>query len=503
MERNINNKMIKIDLKRLNPLAAFAKSREIIGIDLSSHNLKIARLKTSLKNAEVVNLLCKSTANLSDDDIARVAGSMLIELGPINPMCVDIISSHIAITKNIEIPSCNPDEIKEIIGLQAGRHTPYSREEIIVDYIPIGQYKNSYTKILLVIVARSVIKRHCEILHKAGLTPEKILFAPEGLGFSCSRILKFGTDMSPVSLAHIEEGFTDFSVIFKNRPVFLRSIPIGAKQLSEEKELYLAKFTEELKKSFESYQGEDIERSPQSLVVTGAAIQMKELEYQLSGALRLPVRPAPYFSSLLVSAEVLRKAQAECPYVSFLDVIGCLLSYNDLSIDLTPEEIKLRKAIEERGRDLIKTGVFVLTIIVLSLLMLIGRIYFKGAELARLKERTKPLTAQAEKLEKDYERVLQLKNYLKNRGRSLELLAELYKIIPLDLELDDIRLDEQAKFSLSGVAGSMSSVFSFVDAMEKSLLFKDVKIRHTTKRKDGARNVTDFEIISEPERGGE
>lgn len=493
--------MIKIDLKRLNPLAAFAKSGELVGIDLSSHNLKIARLKTSLKNAEVVNLLCKGIANLSDDDIAKVASSMLVELGPINPLCVDIISSHIAITKNIEIPSCNPQEIKEIIGLQAGRHTPYSRDEIIVDYIPIGQYKNSYTKILLVIVARSVIKRHCEILQKVGLTPEKILFAPEGLAFSCSRILKFGTEASPVSLAHIEEGFTDFSVIFKNRPIFLRSIPIGARHLSEEKELYLAKFTEELKRSFEAYQGEDIERPVQALIVTGASSQAKELEYQLSGALRLPVRPAPYFSSLSVSAGVLKAAQAECPYVSFLDVIGCLFSYNDLSIDLTPEEIKLRKAIEERGRDLIKTGVFVLTIIVLSLLMLIGSIYFKGAQLKLFKERSKPLTAQAERLEKDYEKVIQLKNYLKSRGHSLELLVELYKIIPLDLELDDIRLDEQAKFSLSGVAGSMSSVFSFVDAMEKSPYFKDVKIRHTTKRKDGARNVTDFEIISEAVKG--
>lgn len=492
--------MPKINLKQLNPFAAFTKAREFIGVDLSSHNLKVARLMASLNSIEVVNLLCKGIANLSDDDIARVAGGMLAELKPKNPLCVDVVSTHIAITKNIEIPSCRPQEIKEIIGLQAGRHTPYSRDEIIVDYIPIGEYKNSYTKILLVIVSRSIIRRHCDILQKAGLPPEKILFAPEGLAVSCSRILKYGTESSPVSLVNIEEGFTDFSIIFKNKPIFLRSIPIGARQLNEEKELYLAKFTEELKNSFEAYQGEDIERPPQSLVVTGAASQMRELEYQLSGALHLPVRPVSYFSSLSISAEVFKAAQAECPYVSFLDVIGCLFSYNYLAIDLTPYEAKLRKSIEERGRDLIKTGVLTLTIIVLILLMLIGRIYFKGAELKLLNERYKPLAAQAERLEKDYEKIIQLKSYLKNRGYTLELLVELYKIIPLDLELDDIRLDEQGKFSLSGVAGSMSNVFAFVDAMEKSVYFKDVKIRQTTKRKDGARNVTDFEILSELER---
>lgn len=256
------------------------------------------------------------------------------------------------------------------------------------------------------------------------------------------------------------------------------------------------KFTEELKRSFEAYQGEDIERPPHMLVVTGAVEKIRELEYQLNDALRgCPVRIASYFSSLSLSAEVL-KATSTAPYVSFLDVIGCLFSYNDLKIDLTPDEIKLRKALEERGRDLIKTGIFVLTIFSLTLLMLISRIYFKSAYLEHLNERYQPLHTQAEKLEKDYEKVIQMRNYLKNRGYSLELLVELYKLIPLDLELDDIRLDEQGKFSLSGVAESMASVFSFVDNMEKAKYFKDVKIRHTTKRKDGARNVTDFEILS-------
>ena len=91
--------------------------------------------------------------------------------------CTEYFPAHLTIAKNIEIPSLDPDEIKEIIDLQAGRHTPYSRGEIIIDYINIGTYRENYTKILLVIVTLSVVRRQIEILAKAGLITEKVFFA--------------------------------------------------------------------------------------------------------------------------------------------------------------------------------------------------------------------------------------------------------------------------------------------------------------------------------------
>jgi len=40
----------------------------------------------------------------------------------------------------------------------------------------------------------------------------------------------------------------------------------------------------------------------------------------------------------------------------------------------------------------------------------------------------------------------------------------------------------------------MSEVFSLVDSMEKTENFKDVKTKYTAKRKDGSRDLVDFEI---------
>jgi Tfp pilus assembly protein PilN len=109
------------------------------------------------------------------------------------------------------------------------------------------------------------------------------------------------------------------------------------------------------------------------------------------------------------------------------------------------------------------------------------------------------INQEAKKLEKDLEKIDAVKNYLSNRGYSLEVLAELHAIVSDDIELNELRYDGD-KISVKGTADAMSSVFSFVDRLEKSKYFKEVKTRYTAKRKDGLRDLSDFEIIALTER---
>ncbi|MBI5144295.1 MAG: pilus assembly protein PilM, partial [Candidatus Omnitrophica bacterium] len=239
-------------IRKINPLSGIA-SRDVIGFDFSGNNLKLVHMRLLSNKAEIVNLLTQNIAGLPDADISKIIASSFHALSVKNPHIVSAITSNLVITKNIEIPSIDPKEIREIINLQAGRHTPYSRDEIVIDYIDVGTYKNTYTKILLVIVTNNVIKRQFDVVGKAGLKLEKVLFAPEGLGRACARMLNIDTMNSPVSVINIDEGITNFTVVYKNRLVFERSIPIGAQQLIEDKDQSGIRFAEELRRSFETY----------------------------------------------------------------------------------------------------------------------------------------------------------------------------------------------------------------------------------------------------------
>jgi len=475
--------------------------REFIGVDFNSNTLKLAYLRPFYNKMEVSRLLTWNINGAGDADISKLLRGAFVDLKLKNPHVINIVPSNLVITKNIEIPSNDPDEIREIINLQAGRHTPYSREEIVVDYVNIGTYKNNYTKILLVIVTRGIIKRQFEILTKTGVRLEKIFFAPEGLAWFASKVMKMETRNSPRSMVHVDELVTDFTVIFDDKPVFIRSVPIGAQHLISERERYEPRFVEELKRSLEAYQNENIEKTPDMMVLSGAIDEIKNLDAALNNGLHIPVKAESYFKHLSLSAEVI-KNMSLVKHVSFLSVIASIIGREEINVDLMPEEAKLSKSVEERGRDLIKTGIFVLTLFVLMCFVLISNIYFKGSYLDKLSGKEDEFNKEALALEKDFKEAGLIRKYLSGRGYSLEVLNELYALISMDTQIDDIKFDEQGRFSIRGTANTMSAVFSFVDRMEKSRYFKDVKTKYTTKRKEGTKDVTDFEILAGLEKEG-
>ncbi len=490
----------KISLKNINPFRNIG-GQEFIAIDVSSSAVKIAHLKVSAAGKkEVANLITLQTQGLAEAEAAKAIASALAALKIKTTKIIDVIPSHLVITKNIELPTVNPQEIREIVNLQAGRHTPYSREEIIVDYINIGTYKRNYSKVLLVIVSRSAVKKHSELLAAAGLKMHKALFAPEGIARFTAKSLRLENFDSTLGLLYIGDSATDFSIVLKGKVVFVRSIPIGTQHLTREKAKYQTKYIEELKKSLEAYQGENVEGNPQQLILLGAAEGQADLVAMLNEAFHLPVREASYLKNIVFSETASRAVLGQEGH-SFLGVIAPAIFQEEASVDLVPEEIKARRNLEERAKVLFKTGLLALATCVALFSIFMSKIYFESAYLKKIEARLQGLDPEAKKVERDLSKNNLIRNYLLNRGYSLEVLTELYQVTPLEIGLDDIRFDAQGKFSVKGTAESMSAVFTFVDSLEKSKYFREVKTKYTTKRKEGKKDVTDFEINCLLERG--
>ncbi len=476
------------------------KHSELVAIDFTASTLKIAQVRNSATGKrEVVKLLSRDISGASDEAIIKALKSLYAQVKAHNPVIINIMPAAQVISKNIEVPSTNPEEIREIINLQAGRHTPYSREEILIDYLDIDIFKQSYTKILLVIVTRQVAKRQFEILQKAGLKTENIVFAAEAVAKSGTRLFKQENQAFPFCLVNVDDLSSDYMVVFKNKILYTRVIPIGANHLSGEKEKYQPKFAEELKKSLEAYQVEDVERMPVQMILSGVDYNWADLEIILNDAVRLPTQAAQYLKSA-ANKDVLEKAIAAPSRVSYLAMISALLHYEELKVSFIPEDVRMRRALEQRGKEVIKTGMFVLFIFLLVFFILTANIYFKNLYLAGLSKKYQPIRSEAQQLENNFAEISLVRSYLAQRGYSLETLNELYAVTPLEIEYSDIRYDEQGRFSIKGTAESMSVVFGFVDTLEKSKYFKDVKTKYTTKRKEGSRDVTDFEIAATLER---
>ena len=347
----------------------------------------------------------------------------------------------------------------------------------------------------MVIATRSIIRRQLEILDKAGLAVERTVFAPEGISYTLSKSLRLATLESPVGIIHIDEAFTDFIITQKDKVIFIRNITIGTEHLLGEGEKYESKFIEEVRKSLEAYAGADIEVAPNRFILTGAIDGLRHLADILNSALHIPTQTFIYFDHLPISQRVAKMLSSNSR-LSFLNAIACLLAYGEIRVDLMPEEIKLEKTLQQRGREIVKAGILVMTVFVLIYFILISKIYIKSSYLSNLSSHYKSIHQEAQTLEENFTKNQIIRNFLSARGFSLEVLNELYQALPLYIQISYLRFDAaKGEFSVEGTAESMAAVFAFVDSLGESIYIKKVETRYTRKRKQADKDVADFALV--------
>ncbi len=474
----------------------FGKSSDNLSIQIGSDGLRIAYTRQRGLHREVVDVAGYEIAGLKEEDIAQRINQFIkstkIKVRTSNVNLV--IPAHLAITKNIEIPSSDPKEIADIMNLQAARHTPYSREEIIIDYKVLGVYRANYTKVLLVIVTREVVHRQMNIVSKAGIGIERICFASEAAGKFISELFKISGEEFPTGLLHIDRSFSYFNIVFGGASLFTRSIPIGIQHLDEDYTRYASQFVEEMKKSLDVYRSEDIESVPQRILLLMPTNKYKGLSPFLTNTLGISAENVPFLEHLFLREKVRKMFSTASPSV-FLDVIASSFESKNTEINLIPEEIKLKRAFEEKSRQILWMGFFSFSIIVVIFILIASKIAFRSIYLDKLKERSEVIHKEAKVLEEEFRNTQFIKRFLAKRGRSLEVIDRIYKNIPSKVSINDVRfVREMNSLSIKGTADSMTTIYSFVEDLSKDSLFSEVKTRYTSKRKEGDREVADFEL---------
>lgn len=477
-------------------LAMRKKNVDVVGLELGSTALKLTYVRQSAGKKVLAAVAVRETKGLSDADISKSLTDFIAANKIKSPVVYSVVPSQVVIPKNIEVPSTNPKEIREIISLQAGRHTPYSREEVIVDRIDIGVFKKNYTKILMAILPAKVIKKQIELVERSGLKLQKVIFSPEAAVWMLSRVAKIDSQSAPACIVHVDNDFSDFAVVSKGKLVYVRSLPLGRVHLAAaQDQAPWNKFSEEIKKSLEAYIAEDIEKVPARLYYAGAVAGLDKLESVLADSIHVQqIKEIQYTKSFDIGPQAAEYLAAVCPY-SLMGSVAALSGASDLKIDLIPEEVKIKKALAKRGQDLMIMSMLVLLLAIVFCCMLVGSIFFKNAYLKKLDLQYKQLYAQTKSLESSYDKITAVRAYLANRCYPLDVLVDMVVALDDEMELNDIRYDRQAgKVGIKGVAVTRSNVFDFVDTLSKSRYFKEVKTKQTTARKEAGKDVIDFEL---------
>jgi Tfp pilus assembly PilM family ATPase/Tfp pilus assembly protein PilN len=430
----------------------------------------------------------------ADEETEKKLEAAVKEMKLQNAKLIGVAPCHWAVIRNIEIPSRDPNEIREIVNLQASRHTPFSRSEIVTDYLNLGVVRGIYTRILLIIVPRTSIMRFYDLAQKLRLKMQTVTFAPEAVAKDVSRRLHLDSEKSPVALVRVDATISDFLVISRGLSLFVRSFPVGSQNFVLEAETAHSSFIDEIRKSLEAYQGENIDVNPTTLILSGATKGFEPLIPLIQEQLKLSVKRLEDTEGIPMRQEV--RAQYLEHNWSYLDVVTPSLFLEGLKAELIPEEIKIRRALEERSKEILKAGIHGVIVFALICGLFLNYLFFQKARADELARRFEPIRKEAQSLEENYSQIETVKTHLAGRGRSLEILAEMSRLLPQDLQLTDIRYESDGKFLLKGSSLSKPSVFRLVDEMEKSDLFRNVQAKSVVGRVDDKTEVADFEIVS-------
>ncbi|MCA9398850.1 MAG: pilus assembly protein PilM, partial [Candidatus Omnitrophica bacterium] len=423
------------------------KSSDFIAISLTEEDFKFVHVKGSGKGAKIVNVAAADVKGLSPADLPRAISSALGKINKKAANVLYVVPPNMVTTKNIEVPSSNPDEIQSIVNLQAGRHTPFSRDEIEASHISIGT-SGTHTKVLLVIANKSVFSTRISALDSTGVKVRKVLFAPEGIADVYCNSKKYKTETAPIGIIDIGKTSTDFIIAANGLPLTTRSIPIGREQLSQDTVGAQGKLSDELKQTLESYQSEEINLVPVKYILTTSDELTQKLSGVLSQNLNWNVEISPYTDHIKATGAVAKKISREYFDRSFLDLAAAASIARSAQVDLMPEEVELQKSVEMQGREVFRTALLSVILLLIVGVFVGTRLYFKNAKLNQIISHYKDKREQLAKLEKMSEKTRLVRRYFDERMISLDILDELYQDLPREIYLTSISVGGDGAVSI-------------------------------------------------------
>ncbi len=404
-----------------------------------------------------------------------------------------LVSRSTTMLRTLEIPSTETQELAAMVDLQVGKLSPYSREEITTDWHSLPSQKEGFSFVVLAIAPRYLLPDLLESLNE-------FQFPVARVGLVSSALPCF-TPESPSAHLVVEVGFdyTEIQVVSNRQILFSRAVPMGESHLSGDEAEDTEKLFLEVKRSLEILQNEQVVTLlPEQVMLLGASRHLERLQARIGGELKMPCRIAPPLEKLFVFSEQAKQAlQSSRQTESFYGILGVFGMPGVRHFDLMPTELKLRKAMEVFTKQVVRTGVLAV-VLVMALSFLFGeRIQKRRWVLEKLEQRYQETAPQAQGAEKMRHLIDFAQRQMEPEASALRFLEIIYSAIPTDAYCVNLSFEKDKKLSVRGYATGMPVVFNFVTELNKPGRLKGAETKYATKRKIQEKELVEFEIVGQ------
>lgn len=465
---------------------------------MENDSLKIAHGRSLQGQFVIQGLKVETISGKSERDTAQMILGYCHSQRIRPDLVLNVIPSKQFIFKNVDIPSTEKEEVSKIIDLQAGRFTPYMREEIVIDYLCLEMLAQHFTSVLLFIVNRKIAERYTAIFSAARIEIRKAVVASECMAKAYLEVVKNQSVNGALGGVHIGEDYSELSVMDNAQLVFVRNIPVGAAAFKKNPEQAKNDFETELNMSISAYHDQGIGKPIQKLLATGLTDDIKILgtDFKIAGLPNAGDLFLTFFEyqKKFSLTEGVVSAMNQTTAASFFELFSVLTYADSAQINLLLPEVRLNRRVRAASREALTLGCLIMVIFLLLSLIMGSKIYFKKQINQKLDNKGRLYAEEAKKLETVSTKNRIVKKLIESRGKELQVLNTLNGFIGDDLYLTQVDYDSEGRLTVMGTAASMSRVFAFVTQLKEANRFSSVETKETKSRKEGRNDVADFVI---------
>lgn len=467
--------------------------KQSLVIEMDDYVVKLMQARAVVKGWSVDKFTTEDITGKTEDETSVIIKDAVHKRKFKKQNIVFIIPRSIVTVRALQLPTNNANELRNMVDMQAVRQIPYAKEEMVYDYYITGVTEEGYTKVIIAIVHKNAVAKYINILEKAGIVPDAVeldsLAVIELCKYLNSKDAHLGDGEEPAVILDVDYSNTNIVIVQNNVPVFTRAVSVGSAHISgkisavPEKD-WLGEWTGEINRSLTAFQKE--QASPINKIILFGTNSVKIIS-QITDKLG-------YHVDIIDLAPYIEGISLQDVNASIVSLLGAVRQGVDTSVNLIPQEAKNKRLAAKRTRSLAVTVLLLVAIFGTLGFTFNKKVHDRKKYLSKLEKKLKETGPSAKELTTKKDRLALIRKQLSVEGTSLDVLRELYTIIPQKTSLNVFIYDDAQGVTIKGASPAMSEVFELVPKMENSQYFEKVTTRSATQRKVKGQDLTDFQI---------
>ena len=457
------------------------KPKSIVIVELVDRWVKLCQLFPKGSSWQMGTVACEEPGD--DQAMGQWLQKQLGQLEGRPHSVVGIIPRHQVMIRHLKLPSQDPDEIARMAALQVPSLVPYAAQEAVWGSQVLQADTHGYADVMVAVALRAIVQRLLQVVEPSRLPVQPISVSPLGLlqWYRAALRKKLLPAGQCAILVDVDHSTLEIDLVDAETPLFTRATPFSPQEPAE---TVLA----EIRRTLATATKEMASRRVHQVVLTGVHASLPSLADLLHSELGLPVQALSAFAPMGEASKA--DSGKRC---SFTSLVGLGME-SDGRMSLLPSEVLTQRTQrQQRFQWAITSGIS--AIAALSAIGAVGLpLVSQKLQLRQVESHLKAISPAVTEVEAMQQQLQVMREYHLAQSIPLEVLRELYSVVPSQVALTLMILDTKGTLLLKGQARSMSEVFALVSALEGSPLFHSVQVRYANKRQTQEGEIADFEI---------